>query len=254
MTDKTPQQRAHEAAAETKRLDNWHIGEHAAIMNSGNLVPSARRERLQALGRDYLERWIQAKAAADRDLAEWAEVYESRAANAYEPKLPEDRDARILRALELQRLATRIERNREQPGRLLAEYDRAVSTGNELIAHELEDALPPLLPDSERHAFEQRAKAERVKRMPEDARRKVEEAEAFKREAMAVGHGLAFQEKHRAAGYRPAEPQPSTVVSRYEAGGDPPKAVEVPNPLYRTPHQRAASEAFERTLGPGTVA
>ncbi len=70
---------------ELKGLDDSYGREHAAIMRAENLTPPAKRERLEALRKDYRERWIQAKAQADKDLEEWSEVYQARADSAHEP-------------------------------------------------------------------------------------------------------------------------------------------------------------------------
>lgn len=217
-----------------RALDSWHSGERTAIMQSGTLTPAAKRERLEALRKDYRERWFLAKQAAEKDLAEWDEIYESRAASALEPKAPQDREAAMLRALDLQRLHGRIERHKDDPGRLLAEYDRAIRTGNHHVAHELEDALPALLPESARADFTQRAREERYKRLPEAERKKVEEAEAWRRERMATGLGLAMQETHRARGYAPSVPAPTTLMTHVKPG-EPPVVHEIPDTRWRDP-------------------
>ncbi len=221
MTTKTPKQRAEEATESLRKLDAWVAAEHTAIMQSEALTPSAKRERIDALRKEYQERWLLAKQAAGQDLEEWSDIYEARAESATAPKAPQDRDAGILRALELQRLQARIERHRDQPGRLLAEYERALRTSNHTVAHELEDALPALLPDSARAAFEARAKEERHRRLSDADREKLEEAQEWRREAMSTGQGVALQEAHRAAGYTPALPQDKQLITHYQTNGPP---------------------------------
>lgn len=233
---------------ELRKLDGWYTQESAAIMRSEALTPAAKRKRLEELRADYRDRWIQAKHTAQVDLAEWSEVFKARAETAWEPKAPKDKDAGILRALEIQRLHARIERHKDQPGRLLAEYEKAIRSGNGVVAHELEDALPDLLPEGERQSFEARAKENRLARMSEADRKKVEEAEAYSREAMAAGQGLALQEMARSRGYVPGQPSPTMVVNKYTPGGDPPQAVEMPNPAWRDPAQQLPN------TNPGTLA
>lgn len=123
---------------ELRRLDGWHDQEHPRVMTAEDLTPKAKQERLEELRKEYREKWLQTKAAADQDLRERDEIYQSRADSALEPPRPKDTQAGILRTLELQRLQGRIERHREQPGRLLAEYERAVRSGNSIVAHELD--------------------------------------------------------------------------------------------------------------------
>ncbi len=214
---------------ELRKLDGWYAGEHAATMTSETLTPSAKRERIEALRKEYRERWFLARQAAAEDLEEWGEIYEARAESATAPKAPQDREAGILRTLELQRLHGRIERHKDEPGRLLAEYERALRVGNHTVAHELEDALPALLPDSARRDFEARAKEERYKRLSAADRKKVEEREAFEREAMAVGQGMALQEAHRAAGYTPGPPTDKQLITHYQTNR-PPQTYETDNP------------------------
>ena len=219
-----------------RALDGWHEREHAAIMASETLTPAAKQKRVAELNALYRERWLIASDAAKRDLEEWTEIYESRAASALAPKMPQDKDARVLKALELQRLAGRIEMHKEQPGRLLADYENAVRTGNDVIAHELEDALPALLPEDARAEFAHRAKENRFARMSEEDRKTVEEREAWKRQADATGLAIALQEANRQRGYTPAQPSPTTLVEHHSPGR-PVSVDEVPNPRWRDPAQ-----------------
>jgi len=212
-------------------IDSWYQREAETIMTSETLVPSAKRGCLEELRREYRDSWFQAKQAADRDLEEWSEIFQSRAESAAETKLPQVRDARILKALELQRLHNRIERNRDQPGRLLAAYEQAVRASDHVVAHELEDVLPELLPGDARADFERRAKENRLARMSEEDRKKLAEHRAFERERSSVEQGLGLQERNRQRGYSPT---PTTLATSYPAGR-PPQTDEVPNPMWRDP-------------------
>ena len=175
---------------ELRRLDGWYAKEHATIMSSETLTPAAKKGRLERLRAEYLERWIVAKQAAEQDLEEWGEIFEARAVRAQEPKAPQDREAGILRTLELQRLHGRIERSKDQPGRLLALYEQALRSGNHAVAHELEDSLPALWPEAARGDFVARVREERERRLSEADRRKLEEAEAYSPERSATELGL----------------------------------------------------------------
>ena len=219
-----------------RELDGWYERQHQTIMESESLIPAAKRGRLKELEAEYREKWLYAHDAAVRDLEEWSDIYESRAESAWQPKAPSDKDARILKALELQRLHGRIERNKDQPGRLLAEYERAVRASDHVIAHELEEALPELLPKDARADFESRARENRLARMSEEDRKKLEEHKAFEREAQSTLRGLALQQMNRQRGYLPGTPTPTTLAVKYPAGR-PPQVDEIPNAMYRDSSQ-----------------
>jgi hypothetical protein len=223
---------ASKSTEELRKLNGWFEAEDAAIMKSETLTKEAKKKRRDELAREYRERWTVAAEAARKDLEEWTEIYESRAEKAWQPKMPEDRDARVLKALELQRLSNRIERHREQPGPLLAEYERAVRDGNAVVAYELEEALPALLPDSERRNFEQLARENRLARMNGDDRKRVAEAEEWKRQADEAGVGLALQDANRQRGYVPRSITETTLVDRHQPGHQV-QVEEVPNPRWR---------------------
>src|SRR5215203_1124166 len=233
-----------------RELDGWYEREHQTIMESESLIPAAKRGRLKELEAEYRERWLYAHDAAVKDLEEWDDIYRSRAESAWQPKMPEDKDTRILKALELQRLQGRIERNREQPGRLLKVYEEAVRASNDVIASELEDALPELLPKDARRDFESRARENRLARMSADDRKKLEEHKAFEREAQSTLQGLALQRAMRQRGYLPGTPTPTTLLTSYPAGR-PPQTDEVPNPMWRDPAlEKPVNEPRGGTIGP----
>src|SRR5215212_2597673 len=215
-----------------RALDNWYEGGRAAIMADEGLVPAAKKRHLEELTREYKERWILAKAAAEKDLEEWSEIFRARAESAAAPKMPEDKDARILKALELQSLHNRIERARsaERPGPLLAEYERALRASNHVVAHELEDALPELLSGNERARFGRRATENRLARLSEKDRKKVEEHRAFERERQAVKVAIDLQDANREGGYLPGLPTRTTLATSYPPGRQGPQVDEVPNP------------------------
>src|SRR5215218_11303385 len=219
-----------------RALDNWYEGGRAAIMADEGLIPAAKKRHLEELTREYKERWTLAKATADKDLAEWSEIFQSRAETAAAPKMPEDKDARILKALELQSLHNRIERARsaERPGPLLAEYERALRASNHVVAHELEDALPELRSGNERARFGRRATENRLARLSEKDRRKVEEHRAFERERSNLELAIGLQDNVRKKGYTPGLPTRTTLVTSYPPGL-PPQTDEVPNPVWRDP-------------------
>src|SRR5215208_8021839 len=198
-----------------RELDGWYERQHQTIMESESLIPAAKRKHLKELEAEYREKWLYAHDSAVRDLEECSDIYESRAESAWQPKAPSDKDARILKALELQRLHSRIERNKDQPGRLLAEYERAVRASDHVIAHELEEALPELLPKDARADFESRARENRLARMSEEDRKKLEEHKAFEREAQSTLRGLALQQMNRQRGYLPGTPTPTTLLTSY---------------------------------------
>src|SRR5215210_188386 len=234
-----------------RALDNWYEGERAAIMADEGLIPAAKKRHLEEITREYKERWILAKAAADKDLEEWSEVFRSRAETAAAPKMPDDKDARILKALELQSLHNRIERARsaENPGPLLAEYERAVRASNHVVAHELEDALPELLSGNERARFGRRATENRLARLSESDRKKVEEHRAFERERSAVERGIDLQDGARKRGYMPGLPTRTTLATSHPPGRQGPQVEEVPNPLWRDPsRQRPTNEPKGGTI------
>ena len=231
-------------------LDGWYERESATILQSETLTPTAKRKRLEELRAEYTDKWTLAHHEAEQDLEEWREIFQSRAESAAEPKMPQDKDARILKALELQRLHTRIERNRETPGRLLAVYEKAVRGGDAIIAHELEDTLPELLPKDARADFEKRAKENRLARMSEEDRKKLEEHKAFEREAQSTLRGLALQQMNRQRGCLPGTPTPTTLVTSYPAGR-PPQTDEIPNPMWRDPAlERPVNEPRGGTIVP----
>jgi len=220
-------------------------------MADEGLIPAAKKRHLEEITREYKERWILAKAAADKDLEEWSDVFRSRAETAAAPKMPDDKDARILKALELQALHSRIERARsaENPGPLLAEYERAVRASNHVVAHELEDALPELLSENERARFRRRAEENRLARLSEGDRRKLEEHRAFERERQAVKLALDLQDGNRKRGYMPGLPTRTTLVTSHPLGR-PPQTDEVPNPGWRDPAsaERATNEPKGGTI------
>ena len=233
-----------------RALDNEYENGRAAIMGDERLVPAAKKRHLEELTREYRERWILAKAAAEKDLAEWSEIFRSRAESAAAPKMPEDKDARILKALELQALHNRIERARAEnrPGPLLAEYERALRASNHVVAHELEDALPELLSGNERARFGRRATENRLARLSEKDRKKVEEHRAFERERQAVKLSLDLQDANRKRGYLPGLPTRTTLTTSHPLGR-PAQVDEVPNPVWRDPaRQRPTNEPTGGTI------
>src|SRR5215210_1030606 len=183
---------ARKSLEEITNINGWFEREYATIMTSESLTNSAKREHLQRLRAEYGDKRTFAEDAARRDLEEWTDIYESRAAKAWEPKPPSDRDAAILRGLEVQRLHNRRQTYKDRPGVLLGEYERAVQDSNDVVAHELEQALPELLPADARADFEQRARENRLARMGEDGRKRVAELEEWKRQASETGLGLAL--------------------------------------------------------------
>jgi len=242
--------RPEQSTQKLRELDGYYERESAAIMASETLTPAAKRARLQELRSEYTDKWTLAHHGAEQDLKEWREIFQSRAESAAQPKMPQDRDARILKALELQRLQGRIERNREQPGRLLKVYEEALRASNDVIASELEDALPELLPKDARRDFESRARENRLARMSADDRKKLEEHKAFEREAQSTLQGLALQRAMRQRGYLPGTPTPTTLLTSYPAGR-PPQTDEVPNPMWRDPAlEQPVNEPRGGTIGP----
>jgi len=242
--------RPEQSTQKLRELDGYYERESAAIMASETLTPAAKRARLQELRSEYTDKWTLAHHGAEQDLKEWREIFQSRAESAAQPKMPQDRDARILKALELQRLQGRIERNREQPGRLLKVYEEALRASNDVIASELEDALPELLPKDARRDFESRARENRLARMSADDRKKLEEHKAFEREAQSTLQGLALQRAMRQRGYLPGTPTPTTLLTSYPAGR-PPQTDEVPNPMWRDPAlEKPVNEPRGGTIGP----
>ncbi len=89
--------------------------------------------------------------------------------------------------------------------------------------------MPALLPESARQSFEARARDNRLARLPESERKKVEEAEEWRREAMATGQGLALMENSRARGFVPGTPTDKQLITHYEAGR-PPETYETERP------------------------
>ena len=233
-----------------RELDGWYERQHQTIMESESLIPAAKRGRLKELEAEYREKWLYAHDAAVRDLEEWSDIYESRAESAWQPKAPSDKDARILKALELQRLHSRIERNKDQPGRLLAEYERAVRASDHVIAHELEEALPELLPKDARTDFEGRVRENRLARMSAEDREKVENLEEWKRQASETGQALSIMNANRQRGFMPGTPSPTTLAVKYPAGR-PIQVDEIPNVMYRDSSQDPpTNEPTGGTIGP----
>jgi len=233
-----------------RELDGWYERERQTLMESESLIPAAKRKHLQELEAEYREKWLYAHDAAVRDLEEWSDIYESRAESAWQPKAPSDKDARILKALELQRLHGRIERNKDQPGRLLAEYERAVRASDHVIAHELEEALPELLPKDARTDFEGRVRENRLARMSAEDREKVENLEEWKRQASETGQALSIMNANRQRGFLPGTPSPTTLAVKYPAGR-PPQVDEIPNAMWRDPAlERPVNEPKGGTIVP----
>jgi hypothetical protein len=215
-------------------LDGEYASAHAAIMRNETLPPQVKARHLEELKAEYREKRILATGAARKDLSEWSEIFQSRAERAWEPKMPENKDARILQALELQRLSSRIELLKDNPGALLREYQRAVRAGNHIVAYELEETLPTLLPEDARRDFGRQRRENRLARMSDADRRKVEEAEAFEKERATVEQGLGLQETARNGGYLPEEQQPN-MIERGRRGPGPEEVYEMPNPSWRGP-------------------
>jgi len=215
-------------------IDRWYDEAQRAIMADEGLIPAAKDRHLKELRKEYKERWFLAHNDAQKDLAEWADVFRSRAEEAAQPKMPKDREARILKHLELQRIDNRIERYRDQPVRLLADYEKAVRSGDDVVAHELEEALPELLSKGERANFQKRAAENRRARLSEGDRKKIEEAEAFERERQTVLHAIGLQRSARNSGYLPGQITP-TMLETFSPAGRPPEIREVPNPRWRDP-------------------
>ena len=225
-----PKQSTEQLAA----LDREYGSAHAAIMRNETLPPQVKARHLEELKAEYREKRILATGAARKDLSEWSEIFQSRAQRAWEPKMPENKDARILQALELQRLSSRIALLKDNPGALLREYQRAVRAGNDIVAYELEETLPTLLPEDARRDFGRQRRENRLARMSDADRRKVEEAEAFEKERATVEQGLCLQEMARNGGYLPEEQQPTMIV-RERRGPGPEEVYEMPNPSFRGP-------------------
>jgi hypothetical protein len=230
MLSRDPKQSTEQLAA----LDREYGSAHAQIMRNENLLPQVKARHLKELKAEYANRRILATEAARKDLAEWADIFQSRAERAWEPKMPENKDARILTALELQRLSSRIELLKDNPGALLREYQRAVRAGNHIVAYELEETLPTLLPEDARRDFGRQRRENRLARMSDADRRKVEEAEAFEKERATVEQGLGLQETARSRGYLPEEQQP-IMIERERRGPGPAEVYEMPNPSFRGP-------------------
>src|SRR5215210_3727924 len=105
---------ASKSTEEVANLKSWYQGEDEAIMTSETLTYAAKRKRREELRQEYNDRMTHAAAAAAADMAEWTEIYESRAASAWDPPAPKDREAAVLRALKVQNLHARIERLAKQ--------------------------------------------------------------------------------------------------------------------------------------------
>src|SRR5215204_117739 len=124
----------------------------------------------------------------------------------------------------------------------------AVRASNHVVAHELEYALPELLSGNERARFGRRATENRLARLSEKDRKKVEEHRAFERERQAVKLSLDLQDANRKRGYLPGLPTRTTLTTSHPLGR-PAQVDEVPNPVWRDPaRQRPTNEPTGGTI------
>ena len=81
--------RPEQSTQKLRELDGYFERESAAIMASETLTPTAKRARLQELRSEYTDKWTLAHHEAEQDLAEWREIFQSRAEYRRRiPKLP----------------------------------------------------------------------------------------------------------------------------------------------------------------------
>lgn len=185
-------------------LDDKYRAEYRQIMDAEDLVPAAKKKRLEEASTRYHAEWRLKKQEVERRLQEHGEALYRR---AYPPESdPSDPQRAMVLELKRNRVRDRVQLLRGQDGKLVAAYEEALKRGDTDAAKEYEQVLPDVITEkSARTRLSERVRQEEWARMGEPQRRAVKELEGFYKDHQAAQQGLELQAGNRRRGYAPAE-------------------------------------------------
>lgn len=185
-------------------LDDKYRVEYRQIMEAEDLVPAAKKKRLEEASTRYQTEWRLKKREVEQRLQEHGEALYRR---AYPPESdPSDPQRAMVLELKRNRVRDRVQLLRGQDGKLVGEYEEALKRGDTDAAKEYEQVLPHIITEkSARERLAERVRQEEWARMGEPQRRAVKELEGFYKDHQSALQGLELQAGNRRRGYAPVE-------------------------------------------------